>query len=249
MPVTEAWGSLHVSLERAMSPLPESPWSLRGVRLFLVGATAWLSPWACAPPATLPAPIPHGKAEGIELGGGLTASGAFSEDCRTTQRVELGTELVGEPSCERTLVVLPDAMHWGVVPLNDQWAVGWQLGGGMGTPGLTGGAMGRLDLAKSDRRLIGPQLELGFAWVALGIPMSLQVNDKVWIYTHPSVGLRINGMARAPVGLALDVGKRLRLDMEGGLTTPVSGGLYTRYDSVYSSRVWFGMGLSGRLGR
>jgi len=229
-----------------MSPLPESLWSRGGALLTMLAIAAWLSVWACAPPSTLPAPVPLGKANGVELGGGIAASGAFIEDCRTTESVELGSELVGEPSCERTLVVFPDAAHWGVLPLNDQWAVGWQLGGGLGTPRIAGGAMARLDLAKSERHLVGPQLELGFAWAALGIPASMQVKDKVWLYTHPSVGLRMSGMARAPIGLALDVGKRMRLDMEAGVTIPVSGGLHTRYDSVSSGRVWFGMGLSRR---
>jgi len=227
----------------------ESALSRGAARLLMLAAGAWLSLWACAPPSTLPAPIPLAKSDGVELGGGATVSLGLGEDCRVPEEVAFDTGIIYEPVCERTAVVFPDAAHWGVVPINDQWAVGWNVAVGLGTPGLVGGAMGRYDISKSDRFLIGPQLELGVAWGALGLPASMQVNDRLWLYTHPSVGYRMSGLARAPVGLGLEVGERMRLDMEAGFAVPMMRGTYTSYDSLTGTRTWLGVGLSSRLGR
>lgn len=227
---------------------PTSGGSRTGPRLLVLLCGAWFSFWACAPPSTLPAPIPMAKGGGIELGGAGVLSLASGEDCRIPEDAAFDTGRYYVPQCTDTVVPLGDIFHYGVVPLSDQWALGWQVGGGTGTPGLVGGAMARYDFTKNKRMLVGPQLELGVAWGSLGLPASFQVGDKVWLYTHPSVGYRMNGLGRVPVGVGLPIGDRLRLDVEAGYALPVMQGIYTRYESFEGGRTWIGAGLSTRVG-
>ena len=188
------------------------------------------------------------KGSGVELGGGATLSHAQGADCRIPADAALDTGTPYTPTCGASSVLLPDLTHWGMVPLSDRWALGWQVAAGAGSPGLAGGVVGRYDLSKRERLLIGPQVELGFAWGALGLPVSAQVGERVWLYAHPSVGYRINGLARVPVGLGVPIGKRLRLDLETGVAGPITSGIYTRYDGVTGLRTWFSVGLSTRVG-
>ena len=218
-------------------------------RVILLLSGAWFSFWACAPPSTLPAPIPMAKGSGVELGGGAVLSAVAGEDCRVPEDAVFDTGIVSGADCQRTIQALPDLAHWGTVPLTDQWAVGWQLSGGMATPGIAGGVMGRYDFTKSDRMLIGPQLELGIAWGSIGLPASVRVGDDLWLYTHPSFGYRMNGLARMPVGLGIPLGERLRLDVEAGFATPLMQATYTRFDSLSGVRTWTGVGLSTQVGR
>ena len=211
-------------------------------------AGAWISSWACAPPSTLPAPIPLAKGTGVELGAGVTVSLANGEDCRIAADAALDTRSPYTPTCTPTTLALPDIAHWGMVPVSDRWAVGWQLSAGAGTPGIAGGVAARYDFTRSERMLIGPQLEAGVAWGAIGLPASIRVGDRLWLYTHPSVGYRLNGLGRVPIGMGMPIGKRLRLDVEGGYAVPVMHGLYTRYDAVYGGRSWVSAGLSTRVG-
>ena len=209
----------------------------------------WLPLWSCAPPSTLPAPIPLSRSDGLELGGGAVVSTGLGEDCRLPDEVALDTGIMATPTCEPHVVTLPDIAHWGVLPITEQLAVGWNVSGGMGSPVFAGGAMGRYDLLAADRVLLGPQVEVGVAWASVGLPASMQVNDRLWVYTHPSVGFRIGGRARAPVGLSVEVGERMRLDMEAGLAVAMIRGTLTRYDAIDGPRAWMGVGLSSRLGR
>jgi len=217
-------------------------------RVLMLMTGAWFSFWACAPPSTLPAPVPMAKGDPMQLGGGAVVSLVQGEDCRVPDNAAFDTGLYYVPECSPTVEPLADLTHWGTVALTDQWMVGWQAGVGVATPGLVGGAMGRYDFTKNKRMLIGPQLELGFAWGAIGLPASFQVGDKLWLYTHPSVGYRMNGLGRVPVGMALPIGDRLRLDLEAGYAIPYMQGAYTRYDSLTGGRAWFGAGLSTSVG-
>lgn len=216
--------------------------------LTLLGA-AWVSLWACAPPSTLPAPVPLGKTDGLELGGGAVLSAPVGEDCRTDPGASWDTGIVLAAECSPTVEWLADVQHWGLVPLSDQLAVGWMVSGGVGTPGIAGGGVARYDFMKKDTVLIGLQGELGWAWGSIGVPVSGKLGERFWVYTHPSVGYRMNGLVRAPVGLGVELGDALRLDVEAGMGAPFMQGAYTRYESLGGVRPWVGAGVSGRLGR
>ena len=109
--------------------------------------------------------------------------------------------------------------------------------------------MGRYDFSRSERLLIGPQVEVGLAWAAVGLPASVQVRDRLWVYTHPSVGVRMSGVGRIPVGVGLPLGSRLRLDLEGGVAYPYTPDFGLDEDFRQGPRGWFGVGLNTTVGK
>ncbi|HCH62315.1 MAG: hypothetical protein CL927_14780 [Deltaproteobacteria bacterium] len=217
--------------------------------LLLLLSGVWLTFWACAPPSTLPAPIPMAKGDGVLLGSGASVSLATREDCRIDDAAAFDSGLPYTPTCSTALQPSADGAFWGVVPLSDRWAVGGQLTAGQATPGIAGGVMGRYDFTKNERMLIGAQVELGAFWMSVGVPASFQVRDRVWLYTHPSLGLRTSGPSRIPLGVGVPLGSRLRLDVEGGVAYSFVEEFSSRYASVRSPRGWFGFGLSTTLNR
>lgn len=230
------------------SPLRPTHASRGQARVVWVLSGVWMAVWACAPPSTLPAPIPMAKGDGVLLGGGATVSLVPGEDCRIEDAAAFDTGIAYTPTCASVIDPRMDGSTWGVVPLSNRWAVGWQLGAGTTTPGMSGGVMGRYDFSRSERLLIGPQVELGLAWAAVGLPASVQVGDRLWVYTHPSVGIRMSGVGRIPVGVGLPLGSRLRLDLEGGVAYPYTPDFGLDADFRQGPRGWFGVGLNTTVG-
>ncbi len=199
-------------------------------RLLVLAATAWIACWACAPPTSLPAPVPLAKGDGFELGGGATGGLLFEKDCRTT-RDESGATV--SYTCDPVLGGTGDIQQWGMVAVNDRRTLGWVVNGGLGSrtyngdPGVSAGFVTRLDLAEAPHRLIGVQAELGWLWVSVGAPVSFQVRDDIWVYTHPSIGLRNPGYLRLPFGVGVGLNERLRLDIEAGASAPFEDAIAT----------------------
>ena len=84
---------------------------------------------------------------------------------------------------------------------------------------------------------------------AVGLPASLQVRDRLWVYTHPSVGIRMSGVGRIPVGVGLPLGSRLRLDLEGGVAYPYTSDFALDAAFRQGPRGWFGVGLNTIVGK
>lgn len=84
-----------------------------------------------------------------------------------------------------------------------------QVGGG-----FHGGVMVRPRRYESDTAIVAWELQLGWAYATLGLPMSFRVGDRAWIYLSPSVGIRPGSAVHLPVGLSLDLGERARLTAE-----------------------------------
>lgn len=208
-------------------------------RLLVLLASAWLAFWACAPPSTLPAPVPMAKGEGVALGGGAVGGVAW-ERCEGPE-AERG-------NCLPETVPTVDLQHWGMGALSDQWALGWTIGGGVGTPGIAGGGMVRFDALATKRALLGPQLEGGFAWWAVGLPMALEVKDGLWLTAHPSYGARAMASLRLPVGLGIALGERSRLDLEAGVGRSVPAPGLGSLVLIQPHRAWIGVGFTGTVG-
>ncbi len=227
------------------SVIVESKLSYRITRMLTLGTASWIAFWACAPPATLPAPIPLGRNDGVELGIGAASSFVSRQDCRYDNG-PVDTANLSEPVCEVNPHVLPDMLHWGLFGVTDQVALGWRTSIGAGTPGIAAGAVARWDWTEGANSLVGPQLEVGIAWASLSFPVSYQVKERMWVYTQPSVGLRQNGTATLPIGLGLPLGRRLRLDIEGGIAGPFRPDALSVFDSYGSYRTWASAGIAFR---
>ncbi len=62
-------------------------------RMILLLSGSWIAFRACAPPSTLPAPVPMAKGDGVQLGGGAVVSLVKGEDCRVPEEAAFDTGL------------------------------------------------------------------------------------------------------------------------------------------------------------
>lgn len=77
------------------------------------------------------------------------------------------------------------------------------LGGGLfaGLTGSVGGGLGARFVAY-DRApvLLGVDVQGGWMWAEVGVPVSWTVDEDIVLYAEPSVGLRLPGLVRMEVG-------------------------------------------------
>jgi hypothetical protein len=83
--------------------------------------------------------------------------------------------------------------------------------------GLGGGLGARFVLVDGPRWRLGLDVNGGFGWVDAGMPVAFQLNPGAWLYTEPSLGLRLPGLIRLPLGLRLAFSEHGALDLEGAV--------------------------------
>lgn len=156
----------------------------------LLAAVSSTAVGGCAPAAAF-RPMTLGLEEPNEFGVGL-AYGAMG--------------IHGRDACEGG--DLPDSCAPG---LNGQvwyqhrvsrwYTVGGTAYGGMSTWGGLG-LQNRLHWVEGDRFRLGTDLDLGWFWAAVGVPMAYRLGDGFWLYSNPSFGFRAFQPARIPLGAA-----------------------------------------------
>jgi hypothetical protein len=88
------------------------------------------------------------------------------------------------------------------------------------------GIQTRFHLLDEDKVKLGIDAEGGFLYFALGLPVSVRLADRVWLYTDPSIGYRQVQAGRFPLGLTVGVTEKFWLTAEAAygfdfLTEPV----------------------------
>ena len=150
-------------------------------------------PMTAAPPAV---PVPTGYSQ--EFGGALQGGGSIYRG-------------MSEP--------LTNLQMWyrdGKSTADDQ-EVGAIMQVGM-PAALSAGGYWRGTWSDGDEGLfVGPQIEGGFLWFGLGLPMAIQVAESHWLTTQPTLRLSMFSMAHIPVGYSWQLAEDLRLDLECGV--------------------------------
>ncbi|MFT5584582.1 MAG: hypothetical protein ACI9VR_002167 [Cognaticolwellia sp.] len=164
----------------------------------------WALAIGCAPSAMLGTPLPLATGpNGMtppEVSVALTGIGPVAEP------QEGGCVLLG--GCEGLS---------GQVSARFTWRERVDLGGvafAGNTSGLGAGVYGRFWYVDNPRFRLGGELQVGFAWVAAGVPIAGMVHERVWITANPSIGLRSLSVMRVPVGVAIKLGERTWLSAE-----------------------------------
>ncbi len=163
---------------------------------------AYFALWACAPAATIRPDLPMRNGQNVGIGLGV-ASG-----------------VLGRANCRN--VVLDTASNctsgqlWAHFEASD-----WFQFGVVGFAGDVNGAglgpYARLRLITETDFRMAVDLSAGLAWFAAGLPMAFRLGDALWVYTEPSVGMRIFNAGRLPIGLAVDLGfVRIHAEMGAG---------------------------------
>ncbi len=191
-----------------ISPRP----ARRLVQLLTVAVSAYYALWACAPAATM-RPMTLDLDQPNEFG--LAASGTSGMgDGRGC-----ANELFG---CRGGF----NGQLWYQHRFNERFSLGGTVFGGQ-TSLVGAGVLARLHWVELDRFRFGTDLEGGFLWGAVGLPVSVRLVDDLWLYSNPSVGARFYQSARFPLGLAWGVTDQFWIQGEAAwgfdlLNTPVS---------------------------
>ena len=168
----------------------------------LIGA-AHVVPWGCAPPTTLPPPVPMAEDATAMTGMALVSGPGAARP---------GALLLGgtEPEIDFTV--------WG----HRKRHGGLLLGGVMfaGTTSLLGaGLYARKSFNNSPDFLIGGQFSGGLLWASVGLPFSIRIHGDVWLYTHPTFGYRLATPLFLPLGLSMPAGRgQISVEATLGLT-------------------------------
>ncbi|MDP2314212.1 MAG: hypothetical protein Q8P41_15015 [Pseudomonadota bacterium] len=167
----------------------------RAVSALTLLVSAYYALWACAPAATM-RPMTLDLDQPNEFG--LAASG--------TDR--LGT---GDRGCSSEIFLCEGGFNgqlWYQHRFNERFSFGGTIFGGQ-TSFVGAGVQARLHWVELDRFRFGTDLEGGFLWAALGLPVSVRLVDDLWLYSNPSVGARFVQSARFPLGVAWGINEHI----------------------------------------
>lgn len=161
---------------------------------------------ACAPPSSLPPPVllaPGGRGElgvGVSQSVSVQAGGLLAQ--RSAGQLWFTRRYTNEAG---------GALDLGFVGFGGNDPVGFSS--------FVLGAGGMLRLLKSDARqrvVGGLELQLGYPYATLGLPLALRLGQEIWIYTAPTVTSDELGYLRVPLGLSLPLSPQLSLGVEAG---------------------------------
>lgn len=153
-------------------------------------SVAYFVLWGCMPTGLIPPPLPSADSRDLERGVAvnvLAFDGNPSKgDWYQPQDYSAGGGLQGwllQPGEDGDKAFLIHA--------------GW--------PNVMGiGRMYRAPLVQNEKAYLGLSGSIGLAWLNAGLPMSVAVNDRVWLYSQPSLAPVVsqkNLGVRIPIGL------------------------------------------------
>lgn len=164
---------------------------------------------ACAPPTSLPPPIP--AAGDLGLGAQLSGGWGYRPG----------------PAGEGDQGGVTDLSAWGLARL-DRWELGGVAFAGLSSQ-LGGGIFARLPLGGSPRWVVAPQVELGAAWGGLALPAAWSPRPGLWLHSQPALRLGatedqgFTPTVLLPLGLGWERGERVIVLVEGGGRAALTG--------------------------
>ncbi|MFZ5475454.1 MAG: hypothetical protein ACOZNI_01660 [Myxococcota bacterium] len=159
---------------------------------------------ACAPVAMMPPPTPFAEGQHFEVGGALTGS---AYDTRfSTCGTDFGAPCSGLGLHGYALGRIGPVDLGGLVYAGMAEAAG-------------GGVLVRVSPVDTRRFRLGAQLDGGWIWAALGVPVAVGLSDRVWLYSQPSAGWRTAGVVRVPLGVSIRMPYGYVAHFEAGVGT------------------------------
>lgn len=213
----------------ALEPLQPSP--LRQLGWLMTGL---ITLWASAPP-TNPPPVPASAP--LDLG----IAGSLGPDTSSTCIV---TDAAGDRTmqdCPRHVdgISVAAGTFWIRRRFSRRFELSGVAGGGEGV-GAFLGAHARYFFVDRERLRVGGAADLGLLWVGFGLPAAWALTPRIWLTTEPSLASRGLGLARLPVGLAVELSPRTRLSTELTLAT---GGM-DLFSTFGGLNAWISLGIS-----
>lgn len=197
-------------------------------RLAAVGAGAWFAFWACAPPVALPPPVPFAADQSFEAGvAGMTGVALYRPDPQYSPRFYGGQGWLqfrlGEPA-EAGVVLAASTTRY-----------------------FAGGGFVRVRPLRKEHFTMGFQVEGGWLWGAVGMPVAFSPTPKIWLYTEPEIGFNSLGLLTLPVGTRFLLSEHLMLDLELGTAVGPAVGIDADYStSTGYQPAYVGLGFAYR---
>lgn len=162
--------------------------------------TAYFALWACAPASAFRAATPLGEGIQNELGAGASWNQPLVDTSTSSNElVPYGPGLSGQ--------------LWYQHQFSEWFSLGATLFGGQ-TNFLGGGVQLRTMPVHTPRFRLGVDLEGGWYWGAVGVPVAVGLSDRVWLYSEPSFRLSTHQVVRMPLGLAWHIDDHFVLEGE-----------------------------------
>ena len=175
----------------------KAPLSRSLARITAISASAWFAFWACAPPASLPPPVPMAADQSFEIGAAAETGELFKRSDPAFDEQTYG------------------AQAWLQFRTGDPTEAGIVLA--LSKPGLyAGGGYFRYRPVHTEHFTLGAQVEGGFLWASLGMPVAVSPMDNLWFYTEPAVGFNQLGLVQIPVGVSYEFAGHGMVDLEFG---------------------------------
>jgi hypothetical protein len=158
-------------------------------------AVSYMVFWACAPTATLPPPVPFAADERSELSvGGSLGVG----DPGRVLRGEGWNHMVFELGYAEPAVGAQ--VSWVFEP---RPGLSFGAQGYLGNYMIAGGGVTLRYLGQaSERFAIGVAGQVGWLYGYIGMPISVRVGERTWLWTQPSAGLSFMSIAQVPLGVS-----------------------------------------------
>ena len=117
-----------------------------------------------------------------------------------------------------------------------------------GFPNVMGiGRMYRRPLIQNEKAYLGLSGSIGLAWLNAGLPMSVAVNDRVWLYSQPSlapVASQKKLGVRIPIGLVHETKSGNRIIHEVGFRQQTSLSYNRDENDALLNTFYYSLGMS-----
>jgi hypothetical protein len=127
---------------------------------------------------------------------------------------------------------------WAAGPISRVFDLGGVVAFDLG--GFAAGGSLRAHLFTRDRFALAADLEAGWAWAALAIPVAVRLFDETWLYTAPRFG---NWGGNVSVGIPLGLSVRIR----GGFHLRAEAQIAWPDFDPYQRRVFLGLAAAQQL--
>ncbi len=206
-------------------------WQQKVAGTVSVAAVAYFVFWACAPTTY------------FQPSGHIQPREGFVEIGASTALVP-GGQVAFDSSSDAQTGVQPsfDFQLSGGAQVNDFLSLRLHVFAGSSTLVGLGPAL-RFHLLKDERLDIGVDFQGGWLWASVGLPISVEITDRLWFYTQPSFGLRFQP-TQLPVGLYWEATDAVALGVTVGLDSEPNGGTELTKNPPSAFRAGVGMSIT-----
>lgn len=118
-----------------------------------------------------------------------------------------------------------DGRFWYKHQFGERFDLGFTLFGGV-TSYVGAGLDMRYYFMRKDRIRMGLDIQGGWLWATIGMPIGYQIDDQIWFFTNPAIETREIGIINLPAGISVNTSEKIQFVGEGGVRVGGANGGY-----------------------